>query len=175
MPEFPAGNLRDRREQLLAFLGFHRQTILWKAAGLDATALRQRSTPSTMTLAGLLKHSAMAETWWFHQVFAGRPPPEPFASADWASDEDWDWTSALSDPADGLRQLYRDAITRSDAIIAAADLDDLARGTSGFAGKPTLGWILLHVTTETARHAGHADLIREGVDGAIGWRDDGDT
>ncbi|MBW3665635.1 MAG: DinB family protein [Actinobacteria bacterium] len=117
----------------------------------------------------------MVETWWFHQVFAGRPAPAPFASADRDSDENSDWTSALADPPDELRQLYRDAITRSDAIISEADLDDVAQASSGFAGKPTLHWILLHVTTETARHAGHADLIREAIDGATGWWSHGDV
>lgn len=175
MPEFPRGSLSNEREALLAFLRFHRETILWKADGLDADGLRQRPIRSTMTLGGLLKHCAMAETWWFHQVFAGQPAPEPFASADWDADEDWEWTSARSDAPEELRQLYRDAITRSDAIIADAHLDDLAEGRSSFAGSPTLRWILLHVTTETARHAGHADLIRESVDGAVGWRSDGDT
>lgn len=175
MPDFPDGSLNDERELLLAFLRFHRETLLWKAEGLGADGLRERSTPSTMTLAGLLKHCAIVETWWLHQVFAGRPTPEPFASADWDTDETWDWTSALSDDPDELRRLYRDAIARSEAIIAEADLDDVAQGSSGFAGKPTLRWILMHVTTETARHAGHADLIREAVDGATGWRSDGDT
>lgn len=175
MPDFPDGSLRDEREMLLAFLRFHRETILWKAHGLHTEGLRQRSTPSTMTLAGMLKHCAIVETWWLSQVFAGQPAPEPFNLADWDTEEDWDWTSALSDRPDVLRQLYRDAIARSDAVIAEADLDDSAQGSSGFAGKPTMRWILLHVITETARHSGHADLIREAIDGATGWRSDGDT
>lgn len=174
MPEFPAGRLSGQRERLLAFLDFHRQTLLWKVSELDADGLRQRSTTSTMTLAGLLKHCAIAEVWWFQMVFAGQPAPAWFASVDWQTDENWEWTSALSDPPDELRLLYCDAIARSDALIADADLEDLAKGSSGFAGQPTLHWILLHVTTETARHAGHADLIREGVDGRVGWRGDGD-
>lgn len=175
MPEFPSGDLRDQRDALLAFLRFHRETILWKADGVEAEGLRQRSTASSMTLAGLLKHCAVAETWWFHHVFAGRREPRPFDLAVWDTDEDWEWTSALSDAPEDLRQMYRDAIARSDHIIAEAALDDVARGSSSFAGKPTLGWIVLHVATETARHAGHADLIREAVDGAVGWRRDGDT
>jgi len=103
-------------------------------------------------------------------VFAGQPGPASFASADWTADENWEWASALFDPPDELRQLYRDTIVRSDAIIADADLEDVAKGSSSFAGQPTLHWILLHVTTETARYAGHADLIREAVDGRVGWR-----
>lgn len=174
MPEFPAGSLDGQRERLLAFLDFHRQTLLWKASELDADGLRQRPTTSTMTLAGLLKHCATAEVWWFQRVFAGQPAPAWLAAADWTADKDWEWTSALSDPPDELRQLYRDTIAQSDAIIADADLEDVATGSSGFAGQPTLHWILLHVTTETARHAGHADLIREAVDGRVGWRGDDD-
>ncbi len=105
MPEFPGGELRDERDILHAFLRFHRETVLWKAEGLDADGLRQRSTVSTMTLAGLLKHCTLVETWWFHEVFAGQPTPPPFDEVDWDTQVDWDYLIRESiDGAVGWRE-----------------------------------------------------------------------
>ena len=84
-------------EVLVGMLGWHRDTLRIKTDGLDAGQLDQRLEPSTMTLGGMLKHMAYVEDWWFNQVFAGNPEPEPWASVDWDADNDWDWHSATED------------------------------------------------------------------------------
>ena len=103
-----------------------------KTDGLDAGQLDQRLEPSTMTLGGMLKHMAYVEDWWFNQVFAGNPEPEPWASVDWKADDDWDWHSAAEDTPEQLRALLDEAIAVSDRILdealaAAEGLDALAQ------------------------------------------------
>jgi hypothetical protein len=162
-------------EILVAFLDHHRDTLRMKTEGLDAAQLDQRLEPSTMTLGGLLKHLAYVEDWWVNQVFAGHEPPEPWASVDWRADGDWDWHSATDDSPEELRALLDRTIEVSDGILIAAlaepeSLDTLSRRT--FRSEPgraySLRWVLVHLIEEYARHNGHADLIRESVDGQVG-------
>lgn len=87
----------DEAEVLVGFLEFHRETFRRKIAGLDGAALDRPLPPSTMTLGGMTKHLARVEDWWLPQVFAGEPEAEPWASADWDTDADWDWHSASQD------------------------------------------------------------------------------
>ena len=162
-------------ETLVAFLDYHRDTLRMKTAGLDAAQLDQRLEPSTMTLGGLLKHLAFVEDWWVNQVFADYPPPEPWASVDWKTDRDWEWRSAARDTPDQLRALYDEAVATSDRILHDAlahpsALESLARRTSRRdpSRRPNLRWILVHLIEEYARHNGHADLIRESIDGSVG-------
>ena len=103
-----------------AFLDYHRDTLRIKTDGLDAAQLDQRLEPSTMTLGGMLKHLAYVEDWWFNQVFAGNPDPEPWASVDWKADDDWDWHSAAEDTPEELRALLDETIAISDRIVAEA-------------------------------------------------------
>ena len=93
-------------EILVAFLDHHRDTLRMKTDGLDAAQLAQRLEPSTMTLGGMVKHLACVEDWWFNQVFAGNPEPEPWASVDWEADGDWDWHSAADDTPEELRVIH---------------------------------------------------------------------
>ncbi len=162
-------------ELLIAFLDFHRDTLRGKTEGLDAAALDQRLPPSAMTLGGLLKHLAQVEDWWFGQVFADNPPAEPWASVDWDADADWEWHSAAQDTPEELRALFDEAVAASDRILHDAlahpsALESLSRRT--FRSDPSrthsLRWILLHLVEEYARHNGHADLLREAVDGQVG-------
>jgi uncharacterized damage-inducible protein DinB len=146
-----------------------------KADGLDAEQLDQRLEPSTMTLGGMLKHLAYVEDWWFNQVFAGNPEPEPWASVDWKADPDWDWHSAADDTPEQLRAILEDAIATSDRILdeALASLDGLdALGQLASRHDPgqhfNMRWIVVHMIEEYARHNGHADLIRESIDGQVG-------
>ncbi len=162
-------------EILVAFLDYHRATLRMKADGLDAAQLDQRLEPSPMTLGGMLKHLAGVEDWWFNQVFAGNPEPEPWASADFENDEDWDWHSATEDSPEQLRALLDESITISDRILAQAlaapeGLDaDSQRTSHRLPGvKFNLRWVLVHMIEEYARHNGHADLIRESIDGQVG-------
>lgn len=160
----------DEITQLTQFLDYNRGTVVTKAEGLDHVGLNATHPPSEMTIAGIVKHLALVEDWWFHQVMGGLPEPEPWASAP-DDDPDWEWHSAADDSLDDLLALYAAACERSRAVVAAVggDLDALSvrpsrRNDEHF----TLRWIFLHMLEETARHAGHADLLREAVDGATG-------
>ena len=163
----------DEATTLLQFLDFHRRTLLLKLDGLDAEQLRRRLHPSTLTLGGLMKHLAMVEDNWLGVVWYDRPHVEPWASADWDADRDWELTSAADDSPEELRAVWDAAVARSDATIAealaAGGLDQVSRRTHRATGEPvSLRWILVHLVEEYARHNGHADLIRESVDGATG-------
>jgi uncharacterized protein DUF664 len=168
-------NAAGEAETLLAFLDYHRETLRMKAEGLDAAQLDQRLEPSTITLGGLLKHLAYVEDWWVNQVYADNPAPEPWASVDWKADGDWDWHSAAADTPAQLRGLYDATVEVSDRIVHEAlahpgALESLSRRT--FRSDPTrrhnLRWILVHLIEEYARHNGHADLVRESIDGQVG-------
>jgi len=162
----------DEAGTLLGFLDFHRRTLLVKVDGLDAEALRRPLPPSTMTLGGLVKHLAMVEDNWFGEVWLAEDV-EPWASADWDADRDWDWTSAADDTPEQLRALWDASVARSQRTVAAAlaagGLEQESRRRHHATGQPvTLRWILVHMIEEYARHNGHADLLREAVDGSTG-------
>ena len=158
---------------LLGFLQYHRQTILLKTDGLDADGLNITLPPSPMTLGGMLKHLALVEDNWFQEVLLGTEMPPPWSGMDWDDDQDWDWHSATTDSPQDLRELLIYAQERSDRAIAECFRGD---GLETLSAKPdrhtgelfTLRWILLHMIEEYARHNGHADLIRESIDGSIG-------
>jgi Protein of unknown function (DUF664) len=155
--------------QLRGFLGYHRATLLRKVDGLAAAQLAATLPPSDMTLGGLLKHVAFNEDWWFTCVVAGREYPEPWASVDWDVDADWDWHSAAADTPEQLRELFARCVARTDAVIEAATGPDALSVRSSRSGEPfSLRWVLLHMIEEYARHNGHADLIRQSIDGAVG-------
>jgi len=164
-PRFQAGET----ETLIDFLTFHRDTLRLKTDGLDSAQLAARLGPSTMTLGGMLKHLAWVEDWWFSQNLLGKPPAAAWADVDWDADEDWEWSSAAADSPGQLRALFDDAVAASDAIIAAALPAGLVSVRAGRGGhQPSLRWILVHMIEEYARHNGHADLIRESIDGQVG-------
>ena len=158
----------DEATTLVAFLQHFRGTLRRQVAGLDAAQLDQRLEPSTMTLGGLLKHLAYVESWWFQEVLDGQAPHEPWASVDWSADNDWDWHSAAGQDLDELMALFDTETDLSDEVITRRLPDGLdqpaARRTHH--GTVTLRWILVHMVEEYARHCGHADLLREAVDGS---------
>jgi uncharacterized damage-inducible protein DinB len=158
----------DERTTLAQFLDFHRDTLLLKAEGLDAAQLSTRIPTSELTLAGLLKHLALVEDDWMQTRFLGRPEAEPWASAPWDADRDWEFHSAVDDDPDALRDLYRAACERSRATVASASLDDLSHAPGRDGRHWSLRWILVHLIEETSRHNGHADLLREAIDGEVG-------
>jgi len=159
----------DERTTLLAFLDYHRDTLRVKAGGLDAAGLDTALAPSTMTLGGMVKHLALVEHSWLRRVFLGEAYAEPWASVDWEADADWDWHSARDDTPEEIWALYERMVADADLVIAGAGLDDLSARPSRRTGEPfSLRWILLHLVEEYARHNGHADLIRESVDGVTG-------
>ena len=169
-PEPP--HAADETATLLGFLDYQRATLAWKCSGLDAAGLRATVAPSTMTLGGMVKHLAYVEEWWFSERLHGRDPAPPWDTADWDADPDWDWHSAGEDSPEELLTLWQDAVARSRSLVAEAladsGLERLARRTWPDGRAPSLRWILCHMIEEYARHNGHADLLRESVDGLTG-------
>jgi uncharacterized damage-inducible protein DinB len=162
----------DELTALRGFLDYHRDTFRWKCAGLTQEQLARTHPPSTMTLAGMMKHLALNEVGWFGHTLAGVTYPAPFDGVDWDADPDWEWRTARDDGPDDLRELYDDCVRRADAAIDEAlardGLDALSVEESSQDGAFSLRWILLHMIEEYARHNGQADLIRESIDGATG-------
>lgn len=156
-------------EDLVATLQRQRAVLRRKAVGLTDDQLRRAHPPSTLSLAALLSHAALNEDWWFTVRLAGGDEPAPWTEADWEADEDWEMSLGQRLPGDELRRLYDDAVGRSDAVIRALGGDLDAPEAWEPAEEPrSRRWILLHMIEETARHAGHADLIREAIDGETG-------
>ena len=162
----------DETASILGFLEYHRATFAWKTNGLDADGLRATVGVSTMTLGGMLKHLALVEDSWFCHSLHGRDYQPRWAAVDWDADPDWEWHSAAQDSPGELRATWEDAVARSRAAVdeafAAGGLEQLARRGWPDGRSPSLRWILLHMIEEYARHNGHADLIRESVDGETG-------
>jgi uncharacterized damage-inducible protein DinB len=99
----------------------------------------------------------------------GNEQASPWREADWKQDRDWEWHSAVDDGPDDLRVMLDAAVARSRELVAGLDLDHLSARTLHRSGRPVnLRWILLHMIEEYARHNGHADLIRESIDGSVG-------
>ena len=163
----------DETATLLAFLEYQRATLGWKCAGLDADGLDATVGASSMTLGGLLKHMAYVEDLWCSRRLHGRDPEPPWDRVDWDADADWDWHSASDDSPEHLQALWQDAVARSRPLVAEAladgGLDRSAVWVDDWYGvAPSLRWILVHLIREYARHDGHADLLRESVDGLTG-------
>jgi uncharacterized damage-inducible protein DinB len=160
----------DEHTSLNQFLDYQRATLLQKTDGLGHAELNAALAPSTLTLAGLLKHLAYVEDRWIQSRFLGRTDDElePWGSAPWHEDRDWEFTSAALDDPEELRELYRAACERTRRATTGRGLHEIVAspGTNGELW--SLRWILLHLIEETARHCGHADLIREAIDGTVG-------
>jgi uncharacterized damage-inducible protein DinB len=156
-------------QALTGFLDWQRETILLKTEGLTREQLAQPLPPSSLTLAGLLNHLALVEDTWFRVRFAGLPDDVLWAGHDWDADPDWEFRTATELEPEELRDRYRQACARSREVVAQADgLDQLSVGTSRAGNHWDLRWVLIHMLEETARHAGHADLLRESIDGVVG-------
>lgn len=159
----------DERTQLTQFLDWQRGTLLMKVAGLDRDELACTTAASQLTLAGLLNHMAATEDYWFRRILQGADPADWYRDVDRAGDPDWDFHSAVDEEPGTLVARYQDACERSRRAVAAYDsLDDVAARSDGYRPHFNLRWILIHMIEETARHNGHADLLREAIDGAAG-------
>jgi hypothetical protein len=155
-------------ELALAFLDVQRDVLRSKTDGLDAAQLDTRLAPSSLTLGGMLKHLAFVEDWWFSVMFRGHEPQPPFDSVDWNADWDWDWHSAAGDSPEELRALWESMVDRSRELVAGQEMEVLAVKTTKRGDAISLRWLVLHMIEEYARHLGHADLIRESIDGSTG-------
>ena len=170
-PEPPVAG--DETATLLGSLERQRAILVWKCGGLDATGLRATLAPSSITLGGLLKHLALVEDDYFSRRVLGRELGSPWDTVDWDADPDWEWHSAAEDTPEQLMALWQDAVARSRSAVkeALADggLERLSGGITNSRGEsPSLRRILIDMIEEYARHAGHADVIRESVDGLVG-------
>jgi uncharacterized damage-inducible protein DinB len=165
----PDATTTSERDSLTQYLDYQRETILLKTEGLTKAQLARKIPTSGLTLAGLLFHLALNEEAWFEVDFLGREAREDFAGIDWDADPDYEFRTAVEKEPDWLRRRYREACDRARQVVAeASSLDDVSV-TTRVDGKPfTLRWVMLHLIEETARHAGHVDLLREAIDGVVG-------
>jgi uncharacterized damage-inducible protein DinB len=164
----------DEATTLRAFLDYHRDTFRWKCSGLTQEQLARSLAPSDMTLGGMMKHLAVVESGWFEKTFeGGGSQMPPFDTVDWDGDRDWEWHTAKDDTPEELLALFDEAVQRADAVIGealagpgldAGSVQKDRRDDTPF----SLRWILLHMIEEYARHNGHADLIRQSIDGETG-------
>jgi Protein of unknown function (DUF664) len=170
IPEPPVAG--DEVSTLLGGLDRQRGYLAWKCGNLDAAGLRATLGPSTMTLGGLLKHMALVEDYTFGVKLYGRELGPPWDAVDWDADPDWEWHSAAEDSPGQLLALWQEAVGRSRALVADAlaegGLDWLSRRAWPDGRVPSLRRLLMDMVEEYARHVGHADLIRESVDGLTG-------
>jgi hypothetical protein len=158
----PVPRVADERTMLEAWLDYHRATLLMKCAGLSDDQLRLRSSePSTLSLLGLVRHLTDVERGWFRRGVGGQRGPEvaPIYYSDERPEGDFEDLDD-TDPA-AVFAAYTAEVERCRAATAGVPLDNLA-------GKQSVRWIYLHMIEEYARHNGHADLLRERIDGATG-------
>jgi hypothetical protein len=154
----------DERTMYQAWLDFHRGTLLWKCDGLDAAQLKTASAePSRLTLLGLVRHMAEVERGWFRNRWDGVEIDHLYSTEDWPDADFEDLANA--DIAADLAT-FRAECAAADEAAAPRSLDDVVRGRSG--DPISLRWIYVHMLEEYARHNGHADLIRERIDGQTG-------
>jgi uncharacterized damage-inducible protein DinB len=155
----------DERTSLTGWLDYHRATLLEKCEGLTGEQLATPSvSPSNLTLLGLLRHMLLVEWWWFEHIFSGGSAPEPF---DTLGDPEYEFTHLIAEHAEADKALFIAECERSRQIVVAAEsLDALSK--SAERETRDLRWILVHMIEEYARHNGHADLLREAIDGVVG-------
>lgn len=160
----------DERTMLEQFLDYHRATVVLKVEGLTDEQMARTAPASELSLAGLLAHLALVEDSWFRVRLLGEEPAERWRHVDWEADPDWEFRTARGEPAAELIRRYEAACDASrDAVASVSSLDALSVTSSERrGGQFSLRWLLLHMIEETARHNGHADILRETIDGTTG-------
>ena len=157
------------REMLTGWLEHHRGILIWKCEDLTAEQLRRRAVPpSSLSLLGLVRHMAEVERGWFRQVFLGEDVPDLY---DRSADEDADFNDVdQADPAEAFTAFEQECAASRRVVAQAQSLDVLSKQASERTGEPfSLRWIVTHMIEEYARHNGHADLLRECIDGSTGY------
>ncbi|MDQ3106567.1 MAG: DinB family protein [Actinomycetota bacterium] len=156
-------------DTLLGFLDYQRATMAWKCRGLSDEQLRVALPPTTMSLGGMLMHLARVEDNWFTETVGEAERTEPWAAMAWAAE----WEDAAVESGDNLRGLWSVHVERSRRVVAAqlASSGDALESTYpawGGQARVSLRWVLVHMIEEYARHNGHADLLRQSIDGETG-------
>jgi uncharacterized damage-inducible protein DinB len=152
----------DEKQSLHVSLDRHRDAVLWKLEGLDDANLRRPMVPSGTNLLGLVKHLAAVEYSWFCQTFGRETEPLPFDD----DDPDADLRVTADETTEDVLAFYGRARAAADHAINEVDLDQT--GTAWFGEAVSMRWVLIHMIEETARHAGHVDILRELIDGMTG-------
>jgi uncharacterized damage-inducible protein DinB len=152
----------EEKASLQASLDRHRDVVRWKLEGLDDGQLRRPMTPSGTNLLGLVKHLAGVEYGWFCETFGRPTEPLPFVE----DDPDADLRVEPHESTADVLAFYDRACTAADQVISELDVEHT--GTSWSGETVSLRWVLIHMIEETARHAGHLDIVRELIDGATG-------
>ncbi|MFF7976435.1 DUF664 domain-containing protein [Streptomyces sp. NPDC007905] len=162
----PAPNAGERA-MLEGWLDYHRKTLAWKCEGLTDEQLRTASVPpSELSLMGLVRHMAEVERGWFRKVLVGDDAGPIYYTED---DRDGEFHLTGADSWEEAYGTWQAEIETARRNAAGFGLDDLSQGTSRFTEEPfSLRWIYTHMIEEYARHNGHADLVRERIDGATG-------
>jgi uncharacterized damage-inducible protein DinB len=150
------------KESLQVSLDRHRDAVLWKLEGLGDDDLRRPMVPSGTSLLGLVKHLGSVEYGWFCQTFGRDTEPLPLDE----NDPDADLRARPDETAEDILAFYGRARAAADRAIDELDVEDT--GTAWFGEPVTLRWALIHMIEETARHAGHVDILRELIDGMAG-------
>ena len=165
-------SLTAEARAILAVLERNRRTFAWKTSGLDADGLAAATAATTMTLGGLVKHLALVEADWLVVKLAGQPYGPPWEDVDFDADPDYEWRTGAKDAPEAVYALWKSAVRRSRDTVAAVlqegGLDAPAHFTRADGQSPTVREMLLDMIEEYARHTGHADLLRESVDGRVG-------
>jgi uncharacterized damage-inducible protein DinB len=155
----------NEAETLGGFLDFQRATLLWKLDGLDDGQLRRAMVPSGTSLLGIVKHLAYVERSWFQGVWDGQEVSFPWTK----EDPDADWRIEPDETTADVLALYHGECDRSRGILAAtASLDEVVEHPRRQGWRMSRRWILTHMLEEAARHVGHADILREQLDGVTG-------
>ncbi|MFD8148884.1 DinB family protein [Streptomyces sp. NPDC059708] len=162
----------DPKEDLRVYLQDARDALLWKLEGLGEYDVRRPLTPSGTNLLGLVKHLTGAEALYFGATF-GRPFEAPGLWITGAAEPNADLWATPEESRERITGLYRAVWAHSDETIGSLDLDSVGRVAWGAGNETTLHRSLVHMVSETGRHAGHADIVRELVDATTGLRVDG--
>ena len=150
------------KESLKVSLDRHRDAVLWKLEGLGDDDLRRQMVPSGTSLLGLVKHLGSVEYGWFCETFGRDTEPLPYDE----DDPDSDLRARPDETTEDILAFYGRARAAADQAIAELDVEDT--GTAWFGEAVTMRWVLIHMIEETARHAGHVDILRELIDGMAG-------
>lgn len=150
----------------MAFLDSNRGIMAWKAEGMSDEAARTAPFDSDTSMIGLLQHLAIVERGWFQSFFDGQEVEYGF---DFDADQDAEWHLTGTETLAEAVAMYDAAVADVNEIIAAASLDDLSTKEGRDGERYSLRWIVIHMIEETARHAGHADILREHLEGVLGY------